>query len=102
MNYSKFSPHRDREERDFESGPSNRSKEFDVTKSPAGGDHERDRSPHTSLQRPSSSDQFDPKPRSMTSDSTTTDKGNSPGGQRRYPDDEADRNGRHDHVKTER
>lgn len=101
MNYSKFSPqHRDREERDFESGPS-RSKEFEVTKSPAG-DHERDRSPHTNLQRPSSSDQFDPKPRSMTSDSTTTDKGSSPGGQRRYPDDEADRNGRHDHVKTER
>lgn len=101
--YAKFSPHRDRDrdtDYDLSSGPS--------TKSP--NDHDRDRSPHgsVSLQRPSSSDQFDSlKPRQMTSDSTT-EKGNSPGGEgRRYPDTEPDtegRNGRrsHDHVKMER
>jgi len=94
--YAKFSPHRDRDRDDYDlsSGPS--------TKSP--NDHDRDRSPHASLQRPSSSDQFELKPRLMTSDSTT-EKGNSPGDGRRYPEnDETDRNGRrsHDHVKMER
>ena len=88
---------------DINSGPSNRNS----VKSPNGDhDRERERSPHASNQRPSSSDQFDHKPRSMTSDSTT-EKGNSPGagnGPRRYPEDDSDRNGRrsHDHVKTER
>jgi len=94
--YTKFSPHRDRDRDEYElgSGPS--------TKSP-GTDHARERSPHASLQRPSSSDQFDLKPRQMTSDSTT-EKGNSPGEGRRYPEDDTDRNGRrsHDHVKMER
>jgi len=102
--YSKFSPLRgEREERDYE--PSNRNKDYDVNqKSPNTDlDRDRERSPHGSLQRPSSSDQFDLKPRQMTSDSTT-EKGNSPGGQRRYPDEDPDRNGRrsHDHVKSER
>ena len=102
----------EREREDFEanSGPANiRNKEFDGAKSPGGDletDRERERSPHGSSQRPSSSDQFDLRPKQMTSDSST-EKGVSPGGQasRRYPDVEADRSGgrlSHDHVKTER
>ena len=99
--HSKFSPGREREREDYESS-SNRSKEFDLSKSPNGDT--RDRSPHAGISRPSSSDQFDLKPRQMTSDSTT-EKVNSPGGHRRFPDEDADRNGgrrSQDHVKTER
>lgn len=98
--HSKFSPGREREREDYE--PSNRNKEFDLSKSPNGDT--RDRSPHAGISRPSSSDQFDLKPRQMTSDSTT-EKVSSPGGPRRFPDDDSDRNGgrrSQDHVKTER
>lgn len=96
----KFSPGREREREDYE--PSSRSKEFDLAKSPNGDT--RDRSPHSGISRPSSSDQFDLKPRQMTSDSTT-EKVSSPGGPRRFPEEDADRNGgrrSQDHVKTER
>ena len=98
--HSKFSPGREREREEYEL--SNRNKEFDLSKSPNGD--VRDRSPHAGISRPSSSDQFDLKPRQMTSDSTT-EKGNSPGGPRRFPDDDPDRNGgrrSQDHVKMER
>jgi len=113
--YSKFSPlrgEREREDFDVNSGPATatlRNKEFDGSKSPGGDletERERERSPHSSSQRPSSSDQFEVRPKQMTSDSST-DKGVSPGGQpnsRRYPDVDPDRSGgRHssDQVKTE-
>ena len=104
--YAKFSPARGEREREDYEVTAARGKEFEVTKSP-GTEVERDRSPHASLQRPSSSDQFDLKPRQMTSDSTTEGKGGSPGGPRpRYSDtDEAERGARprsQDHVKAER
>lgn len=105
--YAKFSPARGEREREDYEVTAARGKEFEVTKSP-GTELERDRSPHASLQRPSSSDQFDLKPRQMTSDSTTEGKGGSPGGPRpRYSDTdgEAERGARprsQDHVKAER
>ena len=109
--YSKFDPLRGERERDdpYESasGSTNRTKDFDQAKSP---NHdlvgtERDRSP-TNHRRPSSTEQFDlhsPRPKQMTSDSTTDKGGSPPQTSRRYEDDQERTTNRiHDHVKSER
>lgn len=109
--YSKFDPLRGERERDdlYEStsGSTNRTKDFDQAKSP---NHdlertERDRSP-TNHRRPSSTEQFDlhsPRPKQMTSDSTTDKGGSPPQTSRRFEDDQERTTNRiHDHVKSER
>jgi len=110
--YSKFDPLRGERERDDlydpASGSTNRTKDFDQAKSPNQDnlDRERDRSPPANLRRPSSSDQFDlhsPRPKQMTSDSTTDKGGSPPQAPRRYDEDQERTTNRiHDHVKSER
>lgn len=109
--YSKFDPLRGERERDdlYESasGSTNRTKDFDQAKSPNQDlDRDRDRSPPSNLRRPSSSEQFDlhsPRPKQMTSDSTTDKGGSPPQAPRRYDDDQERTTNRiHDHVKSER
>ena len=77
--YSKFDPLRpnDREREDpYETSTPNSSKDYDSAKSPSLDIGERDRSPASSLRRPSSSDQYDrhsppSRPKHVPSDSTT-------------------------------
>jgi len=109
--YSKFDPLRGERERDdlYESasGSTNRTKDFDQAKSPNHDlDRERERSPPSNHRRPSSTEQFElhsPRPKQMTSDSTTDKGGSPPQTSRRYDDDQERTTNRvHDHVKSER
>merc|ERR1711892_4729 len=109
--YSKFDPLRGERERDdlYESasGSTNRTKDFDQAKSPNHDlDRERERSPPSNHRRPSSTEQFElhsPRPKQMTSDSTTDKGGSPPQTSRRYEDDQERTTNRvHDHVKSER
>jgi len=109
--YSKFDPLRGERERDdlYESaaGSTNRTKDFDQGKSPNHDlERDRDRSPQANHRRPSSTEQFEmhsPRPKQMTSDSTTDKVGSPPPASRRYDDDqERPANRMSDHVKNER
>ena len=106
--YSKFEPLRasDRERDDlYDSSTPNSKQDFDTDKSPALEIGERDRSPASSLRRPSSTEQFDQaspttRPKHVPSDSTTDKVAQPllPGG-RIYPEDKNTELG---HFKTER
>ena len=106
--YSKFEPLRasDRERDDlYDSSTPNSKQDFDTDKSPALEIGERDRSPASTLRRPSSTEQFDrtsptSRPKHVASDSTT-DKVAPPllPGGRIYPEDKNTELG---HFKTER